>query len=104
MKSRGAYPPPTPDQVHRFAQKLMASAPAAPERLSAMEERLLALMRPFFLDCITMARVASMPPGSLEVPPVTAAVVAEGARLALAAAVEVEFPLRALRGKMEENS
>jgi hypothetical protein len=102
VKPRGVYPPPTPDQVHRFAQKLMATQ-SVPERLSAMEERLLAISVIFFRECIIAARVASMPPGSTLVPPITAAVIAEAARLALAAAVEVEFPLRALRGKMEES-
>lgn len=94
-------PPPgaEPPSLRRFRARLMDAAPV--ERLSPLEERILAITARFYMDSITLARCARLAgPGDLPAP-VSAEIVAEGARLALAAAIEIEDPLRTIRDRLE---
>lgn len=86
--------------THQLSQR-SANLPAS--RLSPLEERLLFIARTFFFDCVIFARgnriEATGEP--IDRVPVSPDIVAEGSRLALAAAVEVEAPLREIREQVE---
>ena len=89
-----------PREVRRFAQRLMAARIPAGQ-LAPLEERLLAVMRPLFSDCLMFARIGRMAPGA-DLPPVTEDLIAEGARFAVVAAVEIEQHLRQVRRRLED--
>lgn len=86
--------------TQRLAQE---TAQVPPGRLSPLEERLLAIARLFFFDCAVFARASRIEATGepIDRVPVTPAIIAEGARLAIAAAIEVEAPLREIRERVE---
>lgn len=87
-----------------LTQRLAAEATkVADNRLSPVEERLLSIAKYLFLDCVLAARANRIEASGRPVDsnPIDAATIADGARLALAAAVEIEAPLRAIREQME---
>lgn len=89
----------------RFAARVMAIGATPDHALTPIEQRLLKLTAELFTCGLTCAQMRGMAaagwlPGQ-PTPPITAEVVGEAARFALAAAVEIEQPLRELRDKLE---
>lgn len=95
----------TPDAarvLRGLTERLKADA-APPCRLTATEERLLAIAKVIFIECVICVRanVVEKTGEATDRVPVTEVITAEAARLALAAAIEIEAPLRAIREQME---
>lgn len=91
------------DAFRSLTERLKAEAATPLHRLSATEERLLAIAKTIFIDCVLCARMNRVEKTGepMDRCLVTEAIAAEGARYALAAAIEVEAPLRELRERME---
>lgn len=72
-------------------------------RLAPVEERLLALAKSFFFDGVLFARANRIEASGrpIDCTPIDGGIIAEGARFALAAAIEIEAPLREIRDRME---
>jgi len=82
----------------RFVERVMQPE-FRPDLLTPLESRLLTITQTFLVNALIMARVDGQPPG--QILPLNAETMARGARLALAAAIEVEQPLRQLRDSLE---
>lgn len=89
--------------MRSLTERLKAETGTPPYRLSATEERLLAIAKTVFIECVLCARMNLVEKTGepMDRCLVTEAIAAEGARYALAAAVEVEGPLREVRERME---
>jgi len=90
--------------LSRFAARVLAVGATPDGALTPRELRLLKLVSELFINGMLCAQIAKgmakeRPDG--QPVPVNAEIVAEGARFALAAAVEIEQPLRELRDKLE---
>lgn len=87
-----------PETPATFAARLLANrTPVA--QLSPMEKRLLAIAADLFGNCVGLACVGRT--RADEIDPLTTEIVVEGARLAVAAAVEIEQHLRGVREHVE---
>lgn len=89
--------------VRSLTQQLAQGGATPSNRLSPVEERLLAIARFFFVDCVLSARANRIEASGrpIDCTPIDKATIANGARLALAAAVEIEAPLREIRERVE---
>lgn len=100
-------PLPTVD-AERLARSLTArlaeeAGKISASRLAPVEERLLAIAKALFVDGVLLARANRIEASGrpIDCTPIDGAIIAEGARLALAAAIEIEAPLREIRDRME---
>jgi hypothetical protein len=91
--------------LSRFASRVLAVGATPDAALTPLETRLLKLTAELFMNCVFCAQISktmadpSRPTG--QPVPIDPDIIGTGARFALAAAVEIEQPLRELRDKLE---
>jgi len=90
-------------QMRTLTERLKAEIAAPLHRPSATEERLLAIAKTILIECVMCVRANLIEKTGepIDQIAVNEAVMTEAARLALAAAVEMEAPLRLVRERME---
>lgn len=90
-------------RLRNLTERLKTEAVTPAHRLSPIEERLLLIAKTIFIDCVICVRANQVEKTGEPVDriPVSEAISAQAARLALAAAVEMEKPLREVRDRLE---